>query len=289
MVYLFSIFIFIFGLAVGSFLNVVIFRLSTENRSLAIARERFSARRSRCPSCERVLAWYDLVPILSFMWLRGKCRYCQKPISWQYPLVELATGLLFVQIFNFQFSIFNEFSISQLSIFDWLSLAYLLFLNCVLLVVFVYDLKHYIIPDIIIFPAIIISFFWLCLSSLKIGHWSLIENWSLVIGNFLGYLLAATVAAIFFLLIILITRGKGMGWGDVKLVFLMGLILGWPQILAALFLAFFAGAVFGIGLIIVGKKQWQSQIPFGPFLVGGALIALFWEAQIMNFYRTIFI
>lgn len=233
----FSSVIFLFGLAIGSFLNCLIHRLQTG--------ESFFIGRSYCPHCKHQLNWFDLMPVLSFFILQGRCRYCQKKISWQYPLVEIATGLLFLLIFNFQLPIFN-FIIAPL-----------------LIIIFVYDLKHYIIPDKIIYPAVVIA----------------------AIFNFTNWL-SALGAAVFFLAIVLVSRGKWMGVGDIKLGFLMGLVLGFPNILVALFLAFMMGAIIGIGLIVASKKTLKSEVPFGPFLVSATFIALFYGQQIINWYLS---
>jgi len=240
--------IFIFGLVVGSFLNCLIYRLEVG--------EGFLKGRSFCPYCRHILSWQDLIPLLSFLILRGKCRYCQKSISWQYPLVEIATGLLFLSIFNFQFSIFN------------------LIIACFLIIIFVYDLKHYIIPDKIIYPAIVIVLIYNFLRSDLLGRSDL--------------LLSAFGAATFFLAIVLVSRGKWLGIGDIKLAFLMGLFLGFPNILVALFLAFSIGAIIGLGLIVSGKKTLKSEVPFGPFLVTGTFIALFFGGQIIHWYLNLF-
>lgn len=254
MSYLFDIIIFIIGSAVGSFLNVVIFRLEKED---------IVKKRSHCPSCGRVLARRDLIPIISFFILRGRCRQCKEKISWQYPLVEAATGALFVAIFNFQIA-------------DQIDLIYRFFIISCCVVIFVYDLRHYIIPDKVLFPAVIISLIYRLfeVSGLKAGHLLGIGSWRLEI--LYPYLLSAIAAAAFFLFLVLATRGRGMGPGDVKLAFLMGLILGWPDISIALFLAFFSGAAVGLALIALGRKTLKSQIPFGPFLIFGTLTALFW-------------
>ncbi|PIV45836.1 MAG: prepilin peptidase [Candidatus Nealsonbacteria bacterium CG02_land_8_20_14_3_00_34_20] len=269
-----SVVVFILGLTVGSFLNCVIYRLKTG--------QNFLKGHSSCPHCLHQLKWYDLIPVLSFILLKGKCRYCKKPISWQYPLVELITGLLFLQIFNFQFSwtlsgglsvglLFNEFSI-----FNFLNLIYYWLIVSLLIVIFVYDLKWYVIPDKIVYPAIIIA---------------LIFNFQFSIFNqfsiFKFSILSALGTSIFFLAIFLISRGKWLGFGDVKLAFFMGLFLGFPDILVALFLAFLIGAMIGLGLIIFKKKGLKSEIPFGPFLITGTLIALFWGNQIINWYLNL--
>ncbi len=253
----FYLFIFLSGLAIGSFLNCVIFRLEKN--------ESFLRGRSYCPNCKKNISWQDLIPVFSFLFLRGKCRYCKKPISWQYPLVEISTGLIFLLIFNLQFSIFNEFSIFNFQ--TLLSTFYFLIISSLLIVIFVFDLKHYIIPDGAIYSAIAVS-----------------GLWSLAYGQVLNTISSAIGAALFFLAIFLISRGKWMGFGDVKLAFFMGLFLGFPKILAALFLAFSIGAIIGVCLIIFGKKKFSSEVPFGPFLIIGTFLALFFGEKLISWY-----
>jgi len=249
--------IFVFGLIFGSFLNCVIYRLHSG--------ESFLKGRSYCPNCQHILSWPDLIPVFSFLILKGKCRYCHKPISLQYPLVELATGTVFLLIFwNLEFGIWD--------------LLFRLLISCFLIIIFVYDLKHYIIPDQVIYPAIVIAFLY------NIYQFT-IDNQQLTINNFLS----AFGAAAFFLTLVLISHEKWLGWGDVKLAFLMGLFLGWPKILLALFLAFFIGAIIGIELIILGKKTLKSEIPFGPFLVSGTFLALFFGQKILDWYLNLFL
>ena len=247
--FLYSI-IFLFGLIVGSFLNCVIYRLEIGKS--------FLGGHSFCPYCKHELTWHDLIPVFSFLMLKGKCRYCQKPISIQYPLVELSTALLFVLIFNSQ-NLFNT--------------SYLLLTTCFLIVIFVYDLKHYIIPDKVIFPAILTSFLFLLTTN------SLLPN----------TILSAFGASFFFLLIYLISQGQWMGFGDVKLSFLMGLHLGFPNILVALFSAFFTGAIIGLILIVQNKKTLKSMVPFGPFLVFGTFLAMLYGEPIINWYYNLFL
>ena len=306
--------VFVLGLAVGSFLNVVVCRLElTENRSRKIFRERFSVglqkffgNRSRCPRCGQVLRWYDLIPVASFIWLRGKCRYCGQKISWQYPLVEIATGLLFLLVFNnLTLSlplISGGVGRGEFSIFDLASFCYLLYVFCSLIVIFVYDLKRYIIPDKIIFPAIIISLAYRTFDALtKFGFNNPSAPSLNLRGGWVGlcpYLLSAFAAAAFFAAIIILTRGRGMGWGDVKLAFLMGLILGWPNIFLALFLAFLSGALTGLALILISghrkslglamSKNYplKSQIPFGPFLAAATIFVALFGEPLANWYFT---
>ena len=258
--------IFLFGLAVGSFLNCIIFRLET-NQSFLIGR-------SFCPNCKHILGWQDLTPIFSFLILKGKCRYCQKPISWQYPLVEISTAVLFVAVFNPQ---------------NFLLSAFYFLLSSLLIIIFVYDLKHYLIPDKIIYPAIIIAFVYQLFRILNFEFILKFGFWNLDFKSLINPLLSAILASVFFLAIVMVSRGKWMGVGDIKLAFLMGLILGWPNILFALFSSFFIGAIVGIGLIISGKKTLKSEIPFGPFLVTGTFLSLFFGEKIINCYLSLFL
>lgn len=245
--YLLSVFLFLAGTFFGSFLNVIVDRLPRK--------ETIIKGRSRCEICKKELAWYDLIPLFSFLLLKGKCRYCHKKLSLYYPVIELSTGILFATIYIFVISSFPIFN-SQLLI----SLAYYLFIASCFIVIFFEDLRFGIIPDKVVFPAIIVTFFYL----LIIIPQSLIIN-----------LFSAVGACAFFLVLFLITRGKGMGFGDVKLSFLLGLVLGFPKIVLALYLAFLTGAIFGLILIIWRKRSLKEAIPFGPFLIAAALASLF--------------
>lgn len=253
--------IFLFGLIVGSFLNCVIYRLETGGS--------FLKGRSFCPHCKHQLSWPDLIPLISFLILKGRCRYCSQKISWQYPLVEISTATLFL------IPVINR---SPTSI-NWPDLFIYWIVACFLIIIFVYDLKHYIIPDKVIYPAILVSCIWYFVSGIFFHLYTKYD--------ILNTIYSAVGAAIFFLLIVLISNEKWMGFGDVKLAFLMGLFLGWPNILVALFLAFFIGAIIGIGLIATGKKTLKSEVPFGPFLVAGTFISLFWGQNIINWYLNL--
>ncbi len=271
--------IFVFGLIVGSFLNCVIFRLEKN--------ESFLKGRSYCPFCRHSLNFLDLVPLFSFLFLKGRCRYCQKPISWQYFLVETATGLIFLLIFIFFGPLNMEFSGQTI-----LSLIYYWTIASFLIVIFVYDLRHYIIPDKAIYPAIIIAFIFRFFEVLSFNHWNLpaIFNFRATYFEPMFFpILSAVLASGFFLAIVLVSKGQWMGVGDIKLAFLMGLMLGWPNILIALFLAFFIGALVGVFLILKNKKTFKSEIPFGPFLILGTFIALFFGSQIIDWYTVFFL
>jgi len=254
MEFLFYVVVFIFGLIIGSFLNSLIYRLEIN--------ESFLWSRSYCPHCKTILSWKDLIPILSFFILKGKCRYCRERISLQYPLVELATGILFLFPFFLKLSSFIDL------IFYW-------FIFCVLIVIFVYDLKHYLIPEKLVYLAILFTLFYHLFKSWTINNLDLL---------FILNLIFAIFPSLFFLTIILISRETWMGWGDFQLSILMGLILGWPNILVALFFAFFIGFFVSLILILLKKKTMKSQIPFAPFLVVGTFLAMFLGKEIINWY-----
>lgn len=241
-------------------MNVLIYRLP---KNLSIL------GRSFCPYCKKPIGWYDNIPFVSFVMLGGKCRNCYSPILIQYPLVELLTGGLFVFVFLL-LGIRNQGS----GIVDLINLGYYLFIVSALLVVFFIDLRHGIIPDKIIFPSILISAIYLFL----------IHNPALPAGRplFMVHLLSAFGSFGFFLLLYLITRGRGMGFGDVKLSFLMGLFLGFPKIVIALYIAFLTGAAVSLILVLWGKKKFfGGTVPFGPFLVLGTIISAFWGNLIL--------
>jgi len=235
--------VFVLGLFIGSFLNCVVYRLH-EKKS-------FLRGRSFCPQCKHNLSWWDLVPVFSFLLLRGKCRYCKKKISIQYPLAELLTAIIFVLVFEF-------YSIN----------LFWLVITALLIVIFIYDLNYLLIPDSVLIIAIILTLFYLFISPVFI----------------LNYILSGLGASAFFLIIYLISKGKWIGFGDVKLAILIGLLVGWPNIIISLFSAFLLGAIIGIGLILTGKKKLKSEVPFGPFLIIGIYIALFFGDKIVNWY-----
>jgi leader peptidase (prepilin peptidase) / N-methyltransferase len=267
-----SFFIFLFGLATGSFLNAFIYRME-QKKSVLLGR-------SYCPHCKHTLAWHDLIPLLSFILLYGRCRYCNKRISVQYPLVELATGFLFVAIFLFLLpSMLGSELVFAQGFVGALKLSYLLSVAALLVVIFVYDLKHYLIPDKVLFFATLLSGIWYFAASVFFHLYTAYQIQNAIY--------AALGAAGFFLAIYVLSKGRAMGFGDVKLAFFMGLFLGFPNILAALFVAFFVGGAIGLVLILAGKKKMKSQVPFGPFLVLGTFVALFFGERVVDFYLSL--
>lgn len=260
MSYLFYTLLFVLGAAIGSFLNVVIFRIDT--------RKSMFFSRSECPHCHHQLAIADLFPLFSFLFLRGRCRYCQQPISWQYFFVEVVSGIAFVLV-GWHFSIAEMFLQSNI---HWPTLASFLiwlFYISLLIIIFVYDLRHYLILDKILLITLLVAIIGCCL---PMGH------------GLLNSLVAAAVGGGFFLLIYLLSRGKWMGAGDVKFAFVIGVILGWPNIIVGLFLAFVSGAIWGIGLMLFGQKKMKDKLPFGTFLAVATFAALFIGDSVVSWY-----
>ena len=255
------IFVFLSGLIVGSFVNVLILR--------TWKREETVSKPSYCYNCQQQLKWFDLIPLVSFFALKGKCRSCKIKISWQYPLVELITGLLFIGIVN-KFLIFPpeagqpwaDTLIPVILTFIYLVLAVLL------LAMFVFDWKHFVIPDKFLYPALFLSLAIVFINFVNVGN----------------HLLSGVAAAGFFTLLVFGSKGQAMGSGDIYLAAIMGLLLGFPDVVTALILAFFAGALVGLWQIIINKKSFKTQIPFGPFLIGSLILVIFLGERITGLY-----
>ncbi|MBI5045969.1 MAG: prepilin peptidase [Candidatus Niyogibacteria bacterium] len=258
-----SFFVLILGLIVGSFLNVVILRLNTGESAMT--------GRSRCFSCGAQLQWFDLVPLLSFLWLRGKCRTCGSRISCQYPLVELSTGLVFYAIY-FKWMVFaaNFSGVMGAMFFLWGFAFWSIFL-----VSAVYDLRHKILPDQNTYLLIIIALLGIIIFDRE-------RLWpSVAIGGALF---------LFFAGLWFISRGRWMGFGDAKLFFGAGLFLGWPQALLALFFSFWIGAIISIAVALWRKKlNLKSEIPFAPFIFLGSFIAFLWGDAIYFWHLNLLI
>ncbi len=250
-----SVVVFLFGLVVGSFDNVAVYRIP-EGMSLW-------SPRSFCPHCKSQIAWYDNIPVFSYVLLRGRCRRCGEAISLRYPLVELASGLLFLSVF------------AKLG-FGWRAeLVPYLFLVTVLLVVSAIDLREQMIPNRVMYPSI-------PLGLAAMGAVALARSDG---GIFLRSLAGLAIGGVpLALLALLIPRGMGMG--DAKLAAFTGIFLGYHQ-LVAFFFAFLTGSLGGLAMIVAGKKSRKSRIPFGPFLALGALIALFWGRTLADLYLNL--
>lgn len=241
----------IMGICIGSFTNVVIDRVAT-NRSLVVGR-------SYCESCKKKLSWFELLPLISFVIQKGKCRKCKALIPFRLFVVELIGGLSLVGMY--MFSLMNGLDLKVLVI-----LVPIVF---VFISIFFIDLEYGIIPDSLSILLVILAIGYTLLSHQSMGN----------------HLFAALVSFLFFFTLFFVTRGKGMGFGDVKLAFVLGLLLGFPLIVVSLYVAFLTGAGISIILIMWKKKSFKkSTIPFGPFLVLGAIMALFYGREMLSVF-----
>lgn len=265
MTLLLAIIFFVFGLIIGSFLNVIIYRLNTK---------RSFGGRSACLSCRSALSWYELIPLFSFLGLKGRCRNCKTRISIQYPLVELATGLLFAMLF-YKFSAQGGQDI--LFIFQpafIITYFYYAVMFSLLIVITGYDLKHKIIPDILSLIFGLLAFIGLFLFTNYIFHFHLPSIWEFLS----GVLIAIPFASLWFF-----SRGAWMGLGDGKLALGLGWLLGLPLAISAVVLAFWIGTIIGLYLVLFKKGYgMKSEIPFAPYLALGAFIAFIFELNLFN-------
>jgi prepilin signal peptidase PulO-like enzyme (type II secretory pathway) len=247
------------GLVFGSFTNAWVWRTSQDMN--------VAEGRSVCPHCKHQLAWYDLVPLLSYIGLKGKCRYCHKPIGAQYPLVELGTMLLFAGLY--------VFSVPS-GWFAWVQLAISLIVAVLLVAAFVYDAKYMQLPEKFMLPAVVLGVLSLGLNAYKFG-------WDALTGQLigLGLVLLVYIGMWYF------SGGKWLGAGDIRIVAVMGLFLPPKQLLVALFVAYLVGAVYGVYVLRKSKQKKGVRVPFGPFLIIGFYVGLFFGARIANWYLNL--
>lgn len=254
---------FVTGLVFGSFLNVVIYRTAHGQSPLS--------GRSVCPKCKKKISWKYNIPMISFFILRGRCAYCGKKISWQYPVVEFLTGALFV----WWFLIGRSFFLLWGQPWNFVQPLFWLAVGMLLLVVFVADLLFGIIPDsvnVILFGLSLTYRVGLALTNQMQG------------GDLVSAIIGGLVLALFFYFLWRVTKGKGFGFGDVKLAPSLGLLLGWQKLIVAVFLAFLSGAMASSVLLLLKKKKFGQTIPFGPFLVGATTVSLLFGGAIWGWY-----
>jgi leader peptidase (prepilin peptidase) / N-methyltransferase len=236
----------LFGLIIGSFLNVVIARVP--------ARKSLWRPGSACPGCDAAIAWHDNIPLLSFVALRGRCRRCGINIPWRYPIVEATTGVLFAFAYS-QFGPTPDFAASAL-------------LLSMLIAITSIDLQHQIIPDVISLPGIVAGF---------------VANVASARVSWIDSALGIVVGGGAFLVIIL-ASGGGMGGGDMKFGAMLGAFLGWKVVLLAIFVAVVLGGALAVALIAFGLRGRKDPIPFGPFLAAGGAVSLFWGERMVRWY-----
>jgi prepilin signal peptidase PulO-like enzyme (type II secretory pathway) len=255
------------GLVLGSFLNVLVDR----------GRRRESVNgRSRCDFCKKKIAWYDNLPVVSFLILRGRCRHCHKKLSWQYPLVEILMGIYLVTLAQFWWTGSPNQWLEIWINGDWWLLQELLFIlisGFLLAAVFLWDLKYMLIPNRLVALGLGVAILQDILIWITTGKILFIEH-----------LLGAVLFSGFFFLLHYFSKGRWIGGGDVKLGFWLGYLVSWKSVYPALLLACVIGAIISLGLVYFGKKGWKSQVPFGPFLIVGSLLALMLKEEIGRFF-----
>lgn len=285
-----TVLIFLIGLVLGSFLSMVFHRLEVDEAGITRATKKSSRKktsqrrreslrdavfgRSRCDHCRKTVAWYDNIPLASFLALRGRCRHCRKPISHYHPVLELSSGLYLLAAYQF-------FGLS-------LQLAVAAFFGLVMLLIFAYDLRHEIIPDVIVVPAIafaLVALVYQSASFIQGGDTQLLF-WA---ADPASYLVGGLVVGGFFLALSVLSRGSWIGGGDIKLGVLIGLLLGWPYALIALFLAYMIGTAVAAALLVGKHATLKSNVPFAPMLVSGFLVAAFYGQPILDWYQRLVI
>jgi len=257
---IFAIIIFLIGLSFGSFANCLIWRLYKEESIVG---------RSYCPQCGHQLSWYENIPLLSFLFLRGRCRACRRHISWQYPIIELISALLFLFFWwrqiDFVWSLDEHTITLMLDSFFWLEVTKLSLAAWTMLVVLVFDWRFLLVSTLFVWPM---TLFFLLLNIFLGASVSLM-------------LVGMAFSALFFLLQYLLTKGKGLGEGDIWLGLLLGAIFSsYLSLISAIFSAYIIGSLVGVLLILFKNKSWGSKLPLGVFLAIGTLIALIFEKNI---------
>lgn len=217
-----------------------------------------------CPNCQHALAAIDLVPILSWLSLGGRCRYCRRAISWQYPAVETLTGLLYG---------LSAYQLHPTGLIASISFGLWLVILAIFIALAVYDLRWLLLPDRLTLPAAAVAAIMVLVSMVGSGR----------LEGLYSPILAALAAYAGFWLIVWLTRGRGMGGGDVKFVLVMGLLLGLERTALALFLAFNSGAIIGVGLL-VGRRLKSHMLPFGPFLITATIISYLYGRELIGLY-----
>lgn len=292
---------FLFGLGIGSFINVITVRFQPNEKVNFL---NLVSGHSRCPFCLHQLQWFDLFPIFSFIFLKGKCRYCGKKISWQYPIVESITAIIFAGLV-YRFLTLDSIrliiaTMGTIPWWVWLTILIFLFYTTILVIVSIIDIKHYVIPDKFIFCGSIIAliadvfFYLMTIKNINFPTCGLnflssyIDYFNCQFNPLISYLLGALVLGGFLFLVYLITKGKGMGFGDVKLGILIGLMLGLTNGILALISAFIIGTIIAIILLALKKKNLKAAVPFGPFLSIGVLTVIFFGSAIIRGYLSLF-
>ena len=283
--------LFVFGTAFGSFIKVIADRYDLDK---FILKKSTLGGHSGCPACGHKLDWFELVPLLSFIFLRGRCRICQNKIGLSYPLVELISGLIFVLVpyFLSHLPAVKLLNLSDLS-YTLLASSYTLVFLVILLISLI-DIRLKIIPDetniFLIVLGIAIVFF--TPSGVATANHSFTGAYALLFGFQNNLLLNRLIGLLFGIgfygILILITRGRGMGLGDLKFSAALGVVFGWPDIIFITFFSFLIGSIFSLPSLIFRKRGLKSFLPFGPFIALSALAVFFFGEKLLKLYFDLF-
>lgn len=245
---------FILGAVIGSFLNVCIYRIP--------AGKSIVSPPSACPHCGQNIRWFQNIPLLSYLFLGGKCASCRTTISFRYPAIEALTGFLFALVlYNFSFGTATP--------------VYWVFVAALIVITFI-DLDHQIIPDVISLPGIIVGF--VC---------SFFVPWLTWIDSLLGVVIGGGILLAIAWIYEKVAKREGMGGGDIKLLAMLGAFLGWKAVLPIIFVASLVGSLIGIPLMLLQKGDTKLAIPFGPFLAFAATVYLFWGRELVYWYLNL--
>lgn len=272
-----TIWLILLGLCFGSFVNAMVWRMHQQAKShikIAAKDQKLSIvhGRSMCPDCNHILAWYDLLPIFSWLSLKGKCRYCRKTISWQYPAVEILTAALFV--FSYIY-----WPLPLLNAYSWLIFGLWLVFVAAFMALAVYDLRWMILPNSIVFPLQGLAALYLVIKLIPDSG----NRGALLLASIFSVLCSAGL----FYVLFQISDGKWIGGGDVKLAVILGILLAEPQrALLMLFIASLLGSLVGIPLLLQSKAKRNTRLPFGPFLIAATIIVYIFGAGLIEWYRS---
>jgi prepilin signal peptidase PulO-like enzyme (type II secretory pathway) len=260
----------VFGLCVGSFVSAVVWRVrqQSKGKDLSITRGR-----SQCPHCHHVLAWHDLIPLFSWLALRGRCRYCNQPISWQYPLTELTA----VAVFTVSYAYWPG---GVYGVGDWVILITWLAASIGLLALLIYDLKWMLLPNRILYPTLAVAAAGrtIYILSFEPDKTHALLEWAL----------SVLIASGLFLLVYTVSSGKWIGFGDVRLGLILGTVLADPlKSMLMIFVASVLGAAIALPALVSGRKTLTSRLPFGPLLITATFLVLVFGQGVVDWYKDL--